>query len=665
MTSVSFFSALAREHAMRWSAPLLAAGLMCLVHAQDRPPGQQPPVFRAGVDVVQVEASILDKDRRPVRGLTKADFQVFEDRKPQEIVDVQEILFDVEPTPPVWASAVRPDVETNDLADRRLIAIVMDDLGCCKLPTARNPGPTKSTSPKAPNDVLISDRWAINNAIATAHRLIDGLGPRDLATVALTHDLMAIQPFTNDREALRDVVRRFAPITETGCRPKPPYPRPEFDLTWLLRMSPQPVKSVVVLKSPILIRLLEVPVCPDRMYTLPDTGGLKFPVLTPDAWRPPDPLDLPPVPVYTLNVSGLQVDRPALFHLNGPNPTGGRNFYLTNDLGPAVDEVLAENDSYYLIGFRTSRPTVDGKLRLLDIKVTRPGEHTVRARARYRRPAPPPKRGSSADRHPELLRPPPTTGNLLPSSDIMMTAAVAAFASPGTRNAVLLTTVDLTHRVAETPASASEELSVRTVAYSPSGDVKYDARVKTPLAVPAGAGWVSASVPSSLTVAPDHYDLWLSAHEPRTMRIGGVHYKVDVPDFSAHIVTLSGVVLGREPAQGAPLPPALAGLVPIVPTSARTFGQGDEIRAFLQVYQGRSTLLAPVELTVRVLDADGGTRDQIGETLGADRFTAHRAADYLLRLPLDRLTSGRYLLTIEARLGDRASPKRDVPFTVR
>jgi hypothetical protein len=73
---------------MRWPAAIFAAGFVSLVWAQDRPPGQQPPVFRAGVDVVQVEASILDKDRRPVRGLTKADFQVFEDRKPQEIVDV-------------------------------------------------------------------------------------------------------------------------------------------------------------------------------------------------------------------------------------------------------------------------------------------------------------------------------------------------------------------------------------------------------------------------------------------------------------------------------------------------------------------------------------------------------------------------------------------------
>jgi len=68
---------------MRWTAAVLTAGLVSLVRAQDRQPGQQPPVFRAGVDVVQVEASILDQDRRPVHGLTKEDFQVLENRQQQ------------------------------------------------------------------------------------------------------------------------------------------------------------------------------------------------------------------------------------------------------------------------------------------------------------------------------------------------------------------------------------------------------------------------------------------------------------------------------------------------------------------------------------------------------------------------------------------------------
>lgn len=49
----------------------------------------------------------------------------------------------------------------------------------------------------------------------------------------------------------------------------------------------------------------------------------------------------------------------------------------------------------------------------------------------------------------------------------------------------------------------------------------------------------------------------------------------------------------------------------------------------------------------------------------ADRFSSRRAADYRMTLPLETLATGRYLLTIEAQLGDRLSPKRDVPFSVR
>jgi hypothetical protein len=121
---------------MRWPVALIATGFVSLVWAQDRPPGLQPLVFRAGVDVVQVEASVLDRDRLPVRGLTKQDFQVLEDGKRQEIVDVEEIQLDIAPVPPVWVNAAPLDVATNDLADRRLIAIVMDDLSCCKMPGA-------------------------------------------------------------------------------------------------------------------------------------------------------------------------------------------------------------------------------------------------------------------------------------------------------------------------------------------------------------------------------------------------------------------------------------------------------------------------------------------------------------------------------------------------
>jgi hypothetical protein len=638
---------------MRLSAAVAAVGLVCAASSQDPASPQQPPVFRAGVDVVQLEVSILDGHRRPVHGLTKNDVQVFEDSKSQELVEVDEIKLADSPPPPVWARAVPPDVASNDLIDRRLLAIVMDDLHCCAQPV----------TPTTAGAAQMSDRFAIQNAVATALRLVDSLGPRDLATVALTHDLVPILRFTNDRDALREVIARFAPITEGGCLPEAPFPNPLRDLVDLLAMSPQPVKAAVLLMSPVRIDYTKLPKCGPRSYRMPDTGQRVIVGRPVDSSPAHDPLGLPTIPVYRMNVSGLLVD-PNFGRDNGPNLTGGRNFYLTNDLGPAVDELLVENDSYYLVGFRTSRPTVDGKYRRIDVKVAGHGDYTVRARAGYLRPKPPTAPGSRADRNPELPRPPASVSNLLPRSDVTLQTAVAPFAVPGSRQVALVISVDLAHPVAQETRSGTEELDLRTVAYA-AGDPRYDVHATARIDMTPGSNRVTASIPSRLDVTPERYELWLTAHDARTNLVGGVFYDFEAPDFAAHAIMLSGVVLGTDPGEGKALPPSLAGMVPIVPTAARLFGQGETVSAFFRLYQGRDAPLAMASLAIRVLDDRGAAAFTRDESIGADRFAANRAADYRLRLPLDTLRSGQYLLTIEARLGDRISPKRDVPFGVR
>ena len=57
---------------------LAGALLLSLAAPSARQGPDQPPRLRSGVDVVRVEASVLDKNRRPVRGLTADDFVVLE-----------------------------------------------------------------------------------------------------------------------------------------------------------------------------------------------------------------------------------------------------------------------------------------------------------------------------------------------------------------------------------------------------------------------------------------------------------------------------------------------------------------------------------------------------------------------------------------------------------
>ena len=644
-------------------AALLAAGLAATTLAAQTQPQVQPPIFRAGVDVVQLEVSVLDQNRKPVRGLTTKDFAVFENGDAQVVVDVQEFVLDSRAPEPVWARAVSADVTTNSLTDRRLIAIVMDDRRCCWAATP------------LPNGDRLSDPAAIRTAIDTARYLVGNLGPRDMATVALTRDAIPVLPFTSDRDDLYAAIARFSPMSEGGCIPLTPD-RTLADLTRLLQMSNVPLKTVVHLMSPIPPgRRRMVPAkCPRPSYRIPGTGQVVTGAPPRQGGPEPDPLELPTVPMYTLNVSGLFVDMSLvekkqlpmpLKFMNGPNESGGWNYYRNNDLSPAVHAVLEESDSYYLVGFRTLRPTLDGAYRRLEVKVTRAGDgaYEVRARSGYRRPKPAPAPGSRAARNPEVPVPPTGVSGLLPKSAVTLDAAVAAFPLDAQR-ATVLVNVDLTHPVGDTVMTQPEQLEVRAVAYR-AGSTLRDVRTTLRIDPVAGMSRIRASVPVKLELAPDRYELWISARDLRTLRMGDVTLRFEVPDFATRTVAVSGIVLGSEPGDGSALHPALSGLVPIVPTTARVFGGASEITAYFQIHQGGKSPVGAVSLRMRILDEQGNVRLDRLETLEPGLFSASRTAPYALRLPLDTLSPGRHLLSVEARLGDRIAAPRDVPFEVR
>jgi hypothetical protein len=88
------------------------------------------PTFRSGVDVVQVDVSVLDKIRVPVRGLTAADFTVLEDGKPRPIVAFVPVTLAEPPEKKAaafWVRDVTPDVTTNDVPrEGRLVVIMFD-----------------------------------------------------------------------------------------------------------------------------------------------------------------------------------------------------------------------------------------------------------------------------------------------------------------------------------------------------------------------------------------------------------------------------------------------------------------------------------------------------------------------------------------------------------
>jgi hypothetical protein len=624
--------------------------LLCTVAPSGR--GQEPqrpqPTFRGGVDVVQLQVSVLDRDRRPVRGLKTEDFLVFEDGKPEPIVAADEYTLDAAPEPePVWAAAARSDVATNDYAERRLIAIVMDDRGCCWLPNAA--GTTTPGLRGQPQS--ISDRWAIANAITTAHALIDLLGGQDLALVITTHENIAIDHFTADHVALHAAVKRFLPVSESPCEPGLP-PRATVDLQRLMALAPQGRKAIFRIVSRGGGLGPRLPPCTGpASYLIPDTGQ-RVPVIRPPEGRRTDDATMPSVPTYELNVSGLKAFQS--LRGNGPNATGGRNVYNTNDLSKVLPDLLRENETYYVVGFRTSRPSTDGHYRRLNMKIKGHDEYTVRMRPGYFRP-----RSLDPRKDDPTVEPlPQSVAMVLPSFDVTVTAAVAAFAHPSADGARLALTVDVEHPTLSADTATAEDLEVRTIAYA-DGDPKYDIRATLHLPLSTGAT-AKGTLATHIDVGPGPYELRLVVRDPRTNRLGTLVYELEVPDFAARTVSLSDVVLGRRSADG-----AAGGLASIDAATSREFGAADSVAGFLEVYQARGGARVPVSLTMKILDAAGREVVATTEMLSADRFDARGRLAYPFVVPIAKLTTGVHLLTFEARAGERAAPPRSIPFRVR
>ena len=62
---------------------IVMVGSAAAIAGQQAPP--ELPTFRVAVDVVSVDVAVTDRDGRIVRDLTAADFEVFQNGKPQRV----------------------------------------------------------------------------------------------------------------------------------------------------------------------------------------------------------------------------------------------------------------------------------------------------------------------------------------------------------------------------------------------------------------------------------------------------------------------------------------------------------------------------------------------------------------------------------------------------
>jgi hypothetical protein len=112
---------------------MMAAPTACLVFAilvgeARQEPSQSLQTSRTGVDIVQVDVSVLDRDRRLVRGLIATDFTILEDGKERPVVAFTAVDLASAATPATsWMRDVGLDVASNVTPQEgRLVVILMD-----------------------------------------------------------------------------------------------------------------------------------------------------------------------------------------------------------------------------------------------------------------------------------------------------------------------------------------------------------------------------------------------------------------------------------------------------------------------------------------------------------------------------------------------------------
>src|SRR5262245_63295603 len=124
---------------------LTVLALLAVLAQAAPPPSQptppQPPVtFKVEVNYVEIDANVTDAQGNFVRDLTRDDFQIVEDGKPQSLTVFSMVDIPItRPDPPLFSKTViPPDVVTNRTPfEGRVFVLVLDDLNTRLQRTAR------------------------------------------------------------------------------------------------------------------------------------------------------------------------------------------------------------------------------------------------------------------------------------------------------------------------------------------------------------------------------------------------------------------------------------------------------------------------------------------------------------------------------------------------
>ena len=135
---------------------------------------------------------------------------------------------------------------------------------------------------------------------------------------------------------------------------------------------------------------------------------------------------------------------------------------------------------------------------------------------------------------------------LLPKTDVPLDVVAAPFAIPGKAEVGVAIVLTVHENLPARTARTVENVELQVAAFTQEGAQRGSSRMNAKVTMRAGpAGPAEYEVLSQIVLRPGRYQLRMSAKT--SGQTGSVYYDIDVPDFGARSLSISGLVLSSDP----------------------------------------------------------------------------------------------------------------------
>lgn len=603
---------------------LLASALLLLGASPQVPPpsprdqAAEAPAFPAGVELVTVDAVVVDGKGHATPGLTQADFTVLENGVSQTITKFEAVVL-----PEARAAAAPPrraaysSNEASAARHGRTFLLVFDDIHLTVNQAQRARvalGHFLRTGVRDGDRVMLvasgGGAWwhermpeGRSELMEILKRLDGRLVPDSSPDRISDYEAMRIIAF-DDSEVGRQVARRFDAYGAGGRERQGDHPFADTAnrgsavglIDPYVRSRAQDVYHAAVSRRRITLSVMT-----RALNALALTQGRKAMVLASEGFiYEQDFKEMRDVvsaslrvnvPVYFIDTRGLKAlpdfmtaEFPSAFDVQDTVAvladiareaegaeavaldTGGFVIKNTNDLESGILRVSSESQAYYLLGYPPSNPARDGKFRKIEVKLDPAKARGLKVRARrgYYAPSDAPPKAPPSAGDPEILR---ALDSPFESSQVPLRVAAFAFdeALSQKANVVIVADIDV-HDLAiheeDGRAKASLAFLIETQ-HRQTGEVyTYDQQIDMALLPDTRTALLRTgyTVSREFVLAAGSYQAKVVVRDLGNGRLGSVIHDFEVPDPSAFRLTtpiLSDALETKEAAFSRPPRPVL------------------------------------------------------------------------------------------------------------